>query len=90
MPGVADEEVAVTLKDQIIRIEARAAVNLSPQSRPLHTEFVVSDYLREFAVSRGVDREKIQARLYDGVLEILLPKSQAARPKKIAIETLPR
>jgi HSP20 family protein len=90
MSGVAQEEVAVTLEGHIIRIEARAALSLAPECRPLHVEFAVTDYLREIAVGAGVDPEKIRARLNDGVLELLLPKSKAAAAKKIALEAMAR
>ncbi len=85
MSGVTQEEVAVTLEGHTIRIEARAVPSLVPGCRPLHVEFAAADYLREIAIGRGVDSEKIQARLNDGVLELLLPKSKAAAGKKIAV-----
>jgi HSP20 family protein len=34
---------------------------------------------------RVVDQEKVQATFKDGVLELHLPKSEAAKPKRIAI-----
>jgi HSP20 family protein len=90
MSGVAEEEVAITLEGQMIRIEGRAAPSLAPQGRPLHVEFALGDYLREIAVGRGVDLEKIQARLSDGVLELRLPKSKPAAGRKIALEAMGR
>jgi HSP20 family protein len=90
MSGVAKEDLAVTLEGHIIRIEARAAMGLAPQCRPLRVEFVAADYLREIALGRGVDPEKIQARLNDGVLELMLPKSKTAAGKKIAVEAMER
>ncbi|MDQ3830546.1 MAG: Hsp20 family protein, partial [Candidatus Tectomicrobia bacterium] len=32
-----------------------------------------------------VDQDKVQATFTDGVLELRLPKSEAAKPKRIAI-----
>ncbi len=90
MSGVAEEGVAVTLEGRIIRIEGRPAPRLAPQGRPLHVEFALGDYLREIAVGRGVDLEKIQARLSDGVLELRLPKSKPAAGRKIALEAMER
>jgi HSP20 family protein len=34
-----------------------------------------------------VDREKIKARIRHGVLEVVLPKAEAAQPKRIKVET---
>ena len=42
-------------------------------------------YLRAFALPDGVDRERIEARLEDGVLTLTLPKAAEAKPRRIAL-----
>jgi HSP20 family molecular chaperone IbpA len=44
-----------------------------------------ADYSRTFIVPRGIDAEKITADLTAGVLRIHLPKSDAAKPRKIEV-----
>jgi hypothetical protein len=41
-------------------------------------------FLRSFALPTMVDQEKVQATYRDGVLELRLPKLEAAKPKRIA------
>lgn len=44
-----------------------------------------ADYGRTFLVPRGIDADKIAADLKSGVLTIHLPKSEAMKPRKIAV-----
>jgi len=41
---------------------------------------------RGFTVPRAVDRENITAAYKDGVLEVVLPKKEEAKPKQIKID----
>ena len=42
-------------------------------------------FQRSFVLPTMVDQEKVQATYHDGVLELRLPKLEAAKPKRIAI-----
>jgi HSP20 family protein len=43
-------------------------------------------FTRVLALPTLVDPDKVQARLVNGVLTVTLPKSEAAKPKKIAVK----
>ena len=47
----------------------------------------VGNYLRRFTVSADINVEHIKARMNNGVLEIELPKSERAKPRRIVIST---
>ena len=42
-------------------------------------------FVRTFALPTTVDTDKIRATYKDGVLEVVLPKAETAKPKRIAI-----
>jgi HSP20 family protein len=44
-------------------------------------------FQRSFVLPTMVDQEHVQATYHDGVLELRLPKSEAAKPKRIAIQS---
>jgi HSP20 family molecular chaperone IbpA len=44
-------------------------------------------YRRSFVLSRDLDRDKIAAKLKDGVLTLHIPKREEVRPRKIAVRT---
>jgi HSP20 family protein len=48
-------------------------------------ERVYGSFQRSFMLPTTVDPEQVTATYKDGVLELRLPKSEAAKPKRIAI-----
>ena len=48
-------------------------------------EYGVGDYYRTFQVSEAIDAGKISADYADGVLTLHLPKAEALKPRKIAV-----
>jgi HSP20 family protein len=85
MPGVDRKDVAVELKDDVLRVEGRIDFAKYEGMEPVYTEYNVGHWTRSFALSDRVDRERIAAQLEDGVLTLTLPKTAEARPRRIAI-----
>jgi HSP20 family protein len=85
MPGVDRKDVAVELKDDVLRVEGRIDSAKYEGMEPVYTEYNVGHWTRSFALSDRVDRERIGAQLEDGVLTLTLPKTAEARPRRIAI-----
>ncbi len=86
MPGVAREGVSVALEDDVLRVEGRIDFGKYEGMEPVYTEFNVGHYTRSFALSGKIDRERIGARLEDGVLVLTLPKAREAQPRRIAVQ----
>ena len=85
VPGVAREAVQIELKDDVLRVEARVDASKYEGLEPVYTEYGVGHWARAFALPDKVDRERIEARLEDGVLTLTLPKAAEARPRRIAL-----
>ncbi len=85
MPGVDDRSVEVNLVDGVLSIEGRVALKEYEKLTPVYTEYNIGNYLRRFTLSEDIDAEKIKARMHDGVLELELPKSARAKPRRINI-----
>jgi HSP20 family protein len=51
----------------------------------LFSEYGVGDYYRTFRVNEQIDASRIHASAADGVLTVHLPKAEAAKPRKIAV-----
>ncbi len=85
VPGVAREAVAIELKDDVLRVEARVDASKYEGLEPVYAEYGVGHWARSFALSDKVDRERIEARLEDGVLTLTLPKAAEARPRRISV-----
>ena len=55
--------------------------------KKLIDECVYGEYNRTFTLGNTIDREKITAKLENGVLTLTLPKHEKVKPRKITIET---
>lgn len=85
MPGVARDNLEVSLEDGVLNVEGRLDVARYEGLEPVYTEYDIGHYARSFSLSDKVDQENIGARLEGGVLTLTLPKSPVAKPRRIAI-----
>jgi HSP20 family molecular chaperone IbpA len=85
MPGVEKKDIAVTLENDVLRVEGRIDFSKYEGLEPVYTEYNVGHYARSFTLGSVVDQDKIGAQLEDGVLILTLHKVEAAKPRRIAI-----
>ncbi len=85
MPGVDESSIDVELADNVLTIHGRVATDEYANLRPVYTEYNVGNYEARFRLSNAIDEKRIAAKLKDGVLELELPKSEAAKPRRIQI-----
>jgi len=86
MPGASSNSINVTLEQDVLTIQAQVSPILPEGYELVYNEYGVGDYYRSFTLNETVDREKISAHLKNGVLELVLPKVEPAKPKQIAVQ----
>lgn len=86
MPGVAIDDVSIDLDNDQLTIHGKVEA-AQPSGTLLLNEYSVGDYYRQFTVSNVIDRSKIEASMKDGVLKIVLPKSEALKPRRITVQS---
>jgi HSP20 family protein len=86
MPGVAPDELEITLERRVLPIRGRNAGNEHTGYQRGYNEYANGDYERVFTLSDNIDRDRIEATLKDGVLHLVLPKSETAKPRKIELK----
>ena len=86
VPGVTKENLQLDIDKDELTIRG---IFLKPDAggEKLIDECVYGEYNRTFTLGDTIDKEKIAAKLSDGVLTLTLPKQERVKPKKIAIET---
>jgi HSP20 family protein len=88
LPGVKKEDIHVNVDGAQVTLaaEVKREKEASKDERVLHTERVFGKVTRSFTLPQEVDDAKAQATFKDGVLELTLPKKQAAQRKQISIQ----
>jgi HSP20 family molecular chaperone IbpA len=87
MPGVTNEGLEISLERNTLTITGQVTSRDEAGLKALHTEFRPALYRRSFVLSDAVDRERIEATIKDGVLKVVLPKSDNLKPRKIAVRS---
>lgn len=87
MPGITKDDIDVTLADGMLTItaETRKQHEEKEGERVIRQERRYGKYSRTLRLGTDIDEKKVRANYKDGVLELVLPKAEAVKPKKIAI-----
>ncbi|RJQ14135.1 MAG: Hsp20/alpha crystallin family protein [Nitrospiraceae bacterium] len=85
MPGVDEKSVDITVEKDLLTIYGMIDTPVSHDLGPAVAEYGIGDYRRAFSLSDEIDSEKIKASFKDGVLKLVLPKSDKVRTRKIQV-----
>ena len=87
LPGVDEGHVHVRLEKGVLSLDAELATVPEAGWNPIHTEYRLGSYHRQFRLSEEVDGEKVSASMRDGVLELRLPKTERHKPRQITVQS---
>lgn len=85
VPGLEKEDLNVKIQGNYLEISGTRKQD-TPEGYTVHkTERGTGFFSRSFTLPADVDSSKAGATLKDGILTLVLPKSEAAKPKKITV-----
>jgi HSP20 family protein len=85
MPGVDKDGIEVRVENDVLTIDGQVDFTKYQGLQPVYTEYNIGNYARSFELSSKIDQERITADLRDGVITLVLPKAEKAKPRKIKV-----
>lgn len=86
LPGIDPGSVDIDVDGQLLTIRAQRTTD-NRDAKWLAHERPHGSYLRQFSVGEGIDSEKISAVYNNGVLNVIIPVSERAKPRKIEVSS---
>ena len=86
IPGVNDKNIDITLDDDVLTLTGQQNDQGVNKHELRYYEYRPGIYRRAFTLGTAIDRDKIDAKIKDGVLTLTLPKAETAKPRKITVD----
>ncbi len=86
MPGVKAKDLTIDLRDNTLTLSGDIEPFENSDEEDLMIEYEVGKFHRQFTLSEVIDQAKIDANLSDGVLRLVLPKVEKAKPRRIEVK----
>ena len=84
---VKKEDVKVELDGDMLTVEGERKQEKEEKTKRFHrTERAYGKFVRRFSLPTHVDSNNVKADFKDGVLNVHLPKTEAAKPKAIDVK----
>ncbi len=85
MPGLKKENINIKLQGNYLELSGKRTRQVMEGYTTHRTEREEASFTRSFTLPYDVDADKVTAVLKNGILRMMLPKSEAAKPKQITI-----
>jgi HSP20 family protein len=87
LPDVKKEDVKVELESGVLTIQGERKQEKEEKGKKFHkVERAYGRFVRRFALPTEIDGTKVHAEFKDGVLNVRLPKTAAAKPTTVEIK----
>jgi HSP20 family protein len=85
LPGVTKEGLDIDAENGVLTVVGRRSWKQPESWTSLYRESSDATFVLSLRLDLSIDVDKVHAELNDGVLRLSLPKSEALKPRKIAV-----
>ena len=88
LPGFKADELDISVTGDTLSISGERKLPVEDEKAQYHRqEREAGKFSRIVSLPAQVDTDKVEAHCADGVLTVVLPKTEAAKPKQITVKT---
>lgn len=84
VPGLTADDLNIQILDNVVRIEGEYRQD---ESEYLMQELPSGSFTRTLRLPVPIEADSVEAKITDGVLTLILPKAESAKPKRISIKS---
>lgn len=87
VPGVKRDALDLSVEGNVLTLRGHRSRDETIEEQHYHRiERSYGSFTRSFTLPTSVDSNRIEATYNDGILEVVLPKAEEAKPKRIAVK----
>ena len=87
LPGMTRDEIDVEVTSELLSIRGERKADEESKDKCIRIERPHGPFQRSFTIGVPVQPDKVKASYRDGLLEIVVPKAEEVKPKKIQVNT---
>ena len=87
LPGISLDNVDIDIVGRTLRVRGERTADENVE--PVIGEITYGRFEREFTLPEEIDAERAQATYCHGMLELVLPLAEGAKPHRIAVKSAP-
>jgi HSP20 family protein len=90
VPGISPDKIDIDIVGRTLRVRGERAVEDTPEDVvSVISEIGSGRFEREFTLPEPIDAQHVQATYRHGMLELLVPPVEGAKPRRIEVKTTP-
>lgn len=89
LPGIAPDKVEIDVVGRTLRVRGERPTDEKRRAEALVCEISYGRFEREFVLPEEIDAQRVQATYRHGMLELVLPLKEGAKPRRIEIKATP-
>jgi HSP20 family protein len=87
LPGIDPDSIEVTVDRGVLTVGAKRTEEHTEGEKPVVRERITGTFSRRVRLGDAADAAKVEAGYEDGVLTVRVPLAEAAKPRKVEIQT---
>lgn len=87
MPGVDRDNINISVENGVLTVEGTINFGKYEGLQPVYSEYNIGPFRRSLRISSRIDQDNITAKMSDGVITLVLPKVEEAKPRRIEVRT---